>query len=88
MAWRRWFDRLRGRAGHDRDAEMARELQDHHDLGTQKFRAAGLSREGSENAARRYPGDTTLIQEEIHPVWTSTVLDRRGSATSFRVFRV
>ncbi len=63
-------DWLRGRARRDRDAEAAREIQDPLDLEVEEFRAAGLSREGSENAARRYFGNTTLVREEIHAVWT------------------
>jgi len=42
-----------------------------------------------ERGTARYPGDTTLIQEKIHPVWTSTVLEqfKRDVAYAFRTPR-
>lgn len=76
MAGRRWLQRLPRRIRSDRDAEAARELQDHLELEAEDLRARGLSREDSEYAARRVLGNTTLTREEIHAVWTSTFLER------------
>lgn len=76
MASRRWLDWLCRRIRRDRDAETAREIQNHLDLETEDLRAAGLGCEDAGSVARRSFGNATLIREEIHAVWISTVLER------------
>jgi len=76
MVAKRWLEQLRWRFGRDRDEEAARELRDHLDLEADEFRKGGLSREDSEYAARRALGNTALIREDIHAVWTSTILEQ------------
>ena len=72
----RWYGRLWQRTSARRDEEAARELQDHLELEAEDLRQAGFSLKESEYGARRAFGNATLIQEEIHAVWTSIVLEQ------------
>ena len=76
MLGARWYCRLWQRTSAGRDEEAARELQDHLDLEAEDLRQAGFSVKESEYGARRALGNATLIREEIHAVWTSTVLEQ------------
>jgi len=85
MLGARWYGRLWRRASAGRDEEAARELQDHLDLEAEDLREAGFSLKESEYGARRAFGNATLIQEEIHAVWTSIVLEQLAQDVHYAI---
>src|SRR4029077_17048793 len=72
-----WFSsRLAAfRKRQDREIEFSRELESHLDLEAEEHQAPGLSPEKARYAARRSFGNTTLVQEDVHTVWTLAFLE-------------
>jgi predicted permease len=72
-----WFSsRLAAfRKRQDREIEFNRELESHLDLEAEEQQSIGLSPEEARYAARRAFGNTTLMQEDVHTVWTLAFLE-------------
>jgi predicted permease len=72
-----WFSsRLAAfRKRQDREIEFNRELESHLDLEAEEHQGIGLSPEEARYAARRAFGNTTLVQEDVHTVWTLAFLE-------------
>jgi hypothetical protein len=68
-----------------RDLDAARELQAHLEWEAEELRQSGLSHEEAARAARRTLGNVTLIQEEIHAVWTWTWLEQLAQDSRYAV---
>src|SRR6201996_9494275 len=60
----------------ERDEDLARELQSDLDLEEEEQRERGLSAKEARFAARRAFGNTTLIREQTHEVWSWVWLER------------
>ena len=71
---RSWFSALRDRR--DRDKELNRELQSHLDLEAEEQQDSGLSPEEARYAARRAFGNATLVQEDVHAIWSMAWWER------------
>ena len=57
------------------DADLARELQSDLELEEEELRASGMPAEEAHYAARRAFGNTTLIREQTHEVWSWSSLE-------------
>jgi predicted permease len=60
----------------DRDKELDWELQSHLELEAQEQLESGLSAEEARYAARRAFGNTTMVQEDVHAIWSLVWLQR------------
>jgi putative ABC transport system permease protein len=69
----------------DRDSELNRELQAHLDLEAEEQQDSGLSPEDARYAARRAFGNTTLVQEDVHAIWTMVWWERLVSHAKYAV---
>jgi predicted permease len=58
-----------------RDTDLARELQSDLELEEEELRASGMPAEEAHYAARRAFGNTTLIREQTHEVWSWSSLE-------------
>jgi len=64
------------REHHDRENELNRELESHVEMEMEEQLDSGLSPEEARYAARRAFGNTTLVQEDVHAVWSLSWLER------------
>jgi len=60
----------------DREKELNRELDSHLELEAEEQLESGLSREDARYAARRAFGNTTLVREDVHAIWSRGSLER------------
>ena len=81
MNVRNWFrSRLPSfRERSDREKEFNREVESHLEMETEEFLNSGLSSEDARYAARRAFGNTTLVQEDVHAIWSAVWLERLAS---------
>ncbi len=63
----------------DREKELNRELESHLDLEAEEQLDSGLSAEEARYGARRALGNTTLIREDVHAIWSMVWLERLAS---------
>src|SRR6266511_2487497 len=72
MRWKRWWERLTGRA----DADLDRELRTHLALEEEEQIDAGLTARNARDAARRALGNATLVKEDTRAAWGWTAVER------------
>lgn len=72
----RLWRRMQGLRQPPPESDVARELEAHVDLEAEELRDAGLGNDDAKQTARRRLGNSTLIREEIHEVWTITTLEQ------------
>ena len=60
----------------DREKDLNRELESHLELETEEQLDSGLSADEARYAARRAFGNTTLVQEDVHAIWSLAWLER------------
>jgi hypothetical protein len=63
----------------DRENEFNREVESHLEMETEEFLNSGLSPEAARYAARGAFGNTTLVQEDVHAIWSAIWLERLAS---------
>jgi predicted permease len=85
MSMRNWLSSLlpASRKHRDREKEFNRELESHLEMETAEFLDSGLSSEDARYAARRAFGNTTLVQEDVHAIWSAPWLERLASHTKY-----
>ena len=67
---------FRKRRDRDLERELNRELESHLELEAEEQRDSGLSPEEARYAAQRAFGNTTLVQEDVHAIWSLVWLER------------
>jgi predicted permease len=69
----------------DRDKELDRELESHVALEAEEQQESGLSPQEARYAAQRAFGNTTLVREDLHAIWTTLWLERLASHIKYAV---
>lgn len=67
---------FRKRRDRDLEKELNRELESHLELEAEEQRDSGLSPQEARAAAQRAFGNTTLVQEDVHAIWSLVWLER------------
>jgi predicted permease len=60
----------------NQDKELGREMESHLELEAEEQQDSGLSPEEARYAARRAFGNTTLIREDVHAIWSLVWVER------------